>query len=358
MAELNLAMLNRAEEEGSKSKSIMDTIHTLKIYNPPIGDKPDPEKAMKFKLVEKDTGEESFFDGPVTFNILDVAFFYSGSLYPIQEDGGFAEDKMFFYTNEFGKYTKNEDTVGLATMGKPIGFFKKGDFQKFLICPMLNGKPNQFYDQKKDKDGKPYASSHISKRAVVYGKFLSGPRTDEYFKYYISMGAVGSTFKDGETVPAPEGTLEDAISKGLDRMNVILVANNRKKVQSISPSQIDVRVTIVQNDRQNFLPKFETILLAAERGIDNAVDIEFIKNLKQKHFSDIFGDMIAPTPILIQGTNATLTLAPLPEKKGAQSQLELAPASQQAVVEDEVLEAKAVFGADELPNVHTSDVPF
>ena len=354
MTELNMAMLDRAEEEGSKSKSVMDTIHTLKIYNPPIGDKADPEKAMKLKMVEKDTGEETFFEGPITFNILDVSYFYSGSLYPIQADGGFAEDKMFFYTNEFGKYAKNEDTIGLATMGKPIGFFKKGEFQKFLVSPMLNGKQNQFYEQKKDKEGKPYASSYISKRAVVYGKYLSGPRTGEYFKYYISMGAVGSTFKDGATVPAPEFSLEDAISKGLERMNVILIANGRKKLQSISPSQIDVQVSVVENDRHNFLPKFETISLAAERGIDNAVDIEFISNLKKEHFTSIFGDVFTSTPILIQGSNAILTLAPLPEKKGAQAQLALdAP-----VEEVQVVAAQEVFGAEALPEVHINDVPF
>lgn len=163
LATVDLSMLDRALESEGHTGSVMDILHSFKIYNAKVGDKPEADKAGKFKIKESGTGTEIYSEGSFTFNPLNVSYFYSGSIYPILADGTYAEKKVFFFTNEFSKFAKKSDTVGLAANNKGVGFFTKGDFEEMIKSPQLNGGENQFYDRKKNADGKPYNGSQLKK---------------------------------------------------------------------------------------------------------------------------------------------------------------------------------------------------
>lgn len=111
VANINLDMLDRAATSEGRTPSVMDNIHTFKIYNPAPNTKAEAEKAGKFSLKAANTGTETFVEGVFKFNILDVSYFYSGSIYPLLDNGAYGEDKIFFFTNEFGKFAKKVDTI-------------------------------------------------------------------------------------------------------------------------------------------------------------------------------------------------------------------------------------------------------
>jgi len=111
LATVDLDMLDRAESESGGSASVMSGIINLKIYNPKIGEDAEANKSNKFKVTEPGKMEPIFEEGPFTFNPLDIAYAYSGAVYPIMENGTYASDKVFFSTSEFGKFAKKTDVI-------------------------------------------------------------------------------------------------------------------------------------------------------------------------------------------------------------------------------------------------------
>lgn len=309
VATMNMDMLDRATKSDGATSSVMDMLHNFKVYNPKIGSEPEAEKAGKFRIVESVTKDELFLEGPFTFNVLNVSYFYSGSIYPLMENGTYADDKVFFFTNEFSKFAKKTDTVGLAAKNKAIGYFQKGEFENMIKSPNLNGGENQFFEKKKDFEGKPYNGSQLKRGAVIYGQFVGGQYDNDYFRMFTSLNNIGVTYKDGAVCDADEGTFEYAVKQGLAVLNEALVANGRKALQTINPDQVDIKVSIRQNAKGNFLPVFEFAGLVAARGYDNIVDVKYIHDLKEEHFMSIFGSMPTPTPILIEGGNAQVHIA-------------------------------------------------
>lgn len=309
VATINMDMLDRALKTEGGTESVMNMLHNFKVYNPKMGTDIDPDKAGKFRIIESVTGNELFLDGPFKFNPLNVAFFHSGSIYPLMDNGTYADEKVFFFTNEFGKFAKKTDTVGLAAKNKAIGFFQKGEFENMIKSPNLNGGDNQFFEKKKTFEGKPYNGSLLKKGAVIYGQFVGGQYDGEYFRMFTSMNNIGVTYKDGAACEADEGTFEYAVKQGLATLNEALVANGRKAIQQINPDQVDLQVTIRQNAKGNFLPVFEFAGLVAARGYDNQTDVKYIHDLKEEHFMSIFGAMPTPTPILIEGNNASVHIS-------------------------------------------------
>lgn len=309
LATVNMDMLNRAVQEDTGSgSSVMDKIHTVKIYNPKPGDAADPAYDGMFIIKPAGGGEQEVVEGPVMFNPISVTFFHSGEIYPIDQDGIMSDDKIFFTTSEFNKFTKKTDVIGLAAKGKGVGFFTKGDFEEMIRSPRMNGGTNQFYERKKAADGKPYDSSYLSKGCMVYGKFSeSSPyHPGEFFRMKISTSAFGITFKDVEACKAEPDTFEAVCDEAVTEMNDILSKNGMKTVRRVEPSQIDMAIYAKKNDRGNNLPKFTYEGLVAARGYDNSDDIMFIHNLKNEHFESVFGSMDFPTPVTVEKGNAVL----------------------------------------------------
>lgn len=313
VTEINLDMLDRAEEEASQggTGNIMSTIHNLKVYNPKLNTPIEEDKANKFKIVEANKSEELFIEGELVFNPLDVAYAYSGAVFPLLENGTYADTKVFFSTSEFGKFAKKTDVIGFSANNKGFGFFEKAQLENMLKTPGLNGKENHFYEKKKNAEGVPYAGSVISKTAVIYGTFTGGKYDGEVFRMFVNPKHLGVTFRDGEVCDPDEGTFEYACNQGLSEMNALLEANGRKPVRSISPTQVDVTLTIHQNDKKNFLPVFTYKGLVAKRGVDNTEMIEFVRGLKAEHFAGIFGSVGPATPIMINNGSANVELQPL-----------------------------------------------
>ena len=309
VATVNTAMLDAAIASDSVwISSVMDNIHTLKIYNPRIGDPIEEDKAWKFKLKVANTWVEELLEGPMVFNPLSIAYFWSGSVYPILPDGSFASDKVFFTTNEFGKFTKKTDTIWVAAKWTALWFFTKEHFEKMIKCKTLNWAENQFYDRKKDKDWKPFDWSLLNKGSVIYGQFIWGKYDQEFFRFFTSPRNLWVTFRDWEVVEPDEWTFEYATNQWLSDLNELLLNNNRKAINKIDPTQTDIKLTIYQNDKKNFIPKFVYDWLVANRWEDNQESIKYIHDLKNEHFKSIFWTMLDPSPITIDGSSAKGTI--------------------------------------------------
>lgn len=331
IVEVDLEMLDRAIEENVGTSNVMNGIINFKLYNPKIGKDIEEDKANKFRVVEPGKSDPVYEEGPFTFNPLDIAYAFSGAVYPLLDNGTYADTKVFFSTSEFGKFAKPTDVLGFSANSKGIGFFQKAQLELMLRTPKLNGNENHFYLKKKDKDDKPYNASEISKTGVIYGVFSNGPRGGEVFRMFISPNHLGITFKAGEVCDPEPGTFEYAVNQGLEEMNALLVANGKKTIRSIRANQCDIRLSIRQNEKKVFLPVFEYAGLVAKRGGNNIDLIEYIRGLKAEHFKSIFGMEEPAAMISIEGTNAQVTMKPLQLKapKEAETDFKKADTAQQ-----------------------------
>lgn len=310
VANVNVASLNRAVEESSGgSASPMTKLHTVKIYNPEPGKPADPVKDGKFVIKLADNKGEALVEGPLCFSPLSITAFYSGSLYPIDPvTMQRSDDKVFFYTNEFSRFAKKTDTIGLASKGKAIGFFEKGLFEQMIKAPRLNGTINQFYETKKDSKGKPYDSSALARKFMMYGVFTHGDFAGECFRMVINPSHFGITFKDGAQVDAEEGTFESVLAQALPDMNALLEANNLRTVRGVEPDQIDMAISIIQNEKKNNLPYFSFEGLVAARNGDNFESREYVRSIQREQFEQVFVALDVPTKIQIEAGEAKVFL--------------------------------------------------
>ena len=308
VANINMAMLDRAESD-SGSASVMSCIHTLKIYNPAPGEIADPEKAGKFKIKEANTWEEVFLEWDIRFNVLSISYSWSWGIYPTHPDGTISDEEVVFSSSEFGKYEKRTDAIGLSMKWKSYAFYTKGEFETMIKTPMLNGITNQFYDKKKDKDGKPYHSTLLRKTGIIYGQFIGGKYDKEYFRMFTSPNNIGITYdtESQSAIDPEEGTLEYVVIPALVQMNEIRTQNGKKALSRVSHDQCDVKLSIRTNEKKNFLPLFTFDGLTAMRWYDNTEDVKYIHDLKEEHFRSIFGQMGTVTPIAINGTNSIMS---------------------------------------------------
>lgn len=323
VATVDLGMLDAAVEEGG-FRDPMNDIHTIKVYNPQIGTPVDETKAFTFAVKEGLTGDRTNWRDVITFNPIKVAYVWSGSIYPILEDGTTAKDKVFFSTSEFGKFAKKTDVIGLTANGKLVGSFTKGDFEALIHTPSLNGKINQFYERKTDKDKRPYDSTYLSKSAIIYGVIVGGERDGEHFRFLTSVKNLGTTWKpDIGAVDAEPGTFEAALQDALPALNSLLKNNGRKEVRSCSPDQTVLQLAVRVNERGNFLPEFRFFNILAALGKNNFDSIEFIESLLLEKFGSTFNNLV-PAKVLLDKVNVVietpLSLAPA-KKESEQSAL-------------------------------------
>jgi len=310
VANVSTGMLDQAVEFDKKGfSSVMDGIHTLKIYNPRIGDPIEEDKAWKFKLKVANTWVEEFIDGPIVFNPLSVRYFYSWHIYPILDNGTVANEKITFYTNEYGKYLKKTDTIGLAAKGKSLWFFSKEDFKAMIKARTLNGRDNQFYDRKKDREWKPFDGSLLSEWAVVYGQFVWWTYDWEFFRFFTATRNLWVTFRDWSVCEPDAGTFEYAVSEWLIPLNEVLTYNGKRTVNKVDDSQVDLKLTIEQNEKKNFMPKFEYSWLVVLRWGDNREDKKFIEELQFEHFKSVFWWMGSPNQVLLNWSDATTVIS-------------------------------------------------
>lgn len=314
VANINLSMLDSAVENDVSHVSVLDKLNCLRVYNPKPGTDVEPEKANKFFLKTTD-GKEEYIEGPLNVTIFSILYTTQGEVYFRDKDGKVREDKNFITTSEYNRFTKKDDTVGVASQGKVLGFYRKGEFEEMIRKEQIdiNGSvgKNPFYVEKEDVNGKPYDGSRLSKRAIIYGMFNDGPRKGECFYLRMSPSHIDAGWNPElkKANDLEEGMLMYAIEKGLPELNKVLVANGRREVSSIAPNQVDLSLSITMNSKGNFLPVFEYNGLVALRGFDNTEAVNFVRSVREEYFASIFGTMGAPSAIAINGTVAKLTLA-------------------------------------------------
>ena len=343
---VNMEALQRAASESSGPSSPLSQISRLKIYNPEPGKTADPEKDGKFVLLLAHNGGEAVVEGPIKFIPLDIVINYSGSIYPINEETGLrSDDKVFFYSNEFSRFSKKDEVIGLAAKGQVVGYFKKGDFEKMIKTPILNGRPNHFFEEKKNAEGKPYASSALARKVIVYGQISEGEYEDLLFYMVINPGQFGITFKDGKPCEAEPGTLEASFKDALPEFNALMASAKLKTVNNVPTDQIDVEFNIVQNERGNNLPHFSYAGLVAKRGVDSYEAREAIRQVRKEAFEHNFKSI--GLPFEFQDDNGKLTML------GQMNPVKLDAPKEEVQTSIVAEDAEAVFGEE----VKTFDEP-
>lgn len=327
-------------EAGQGQASPFSELATLKVYNPKVGEKPDPELVGKFRLITSDKVEH-IIDAPVEVNILDYAYFFSGEFFQETPEG---PKKVYAYTNEFGPYHKNIDPISFIIDGQHIGSFEKGKFTQMIRTKKLNGQENYFYDKKKKSDGTPYDGSLIERRAVMYGEIISGDFAGTLFRMYVSVPRIGKTYVDGKAVSAVEGTLLAAVEAGLPDMKA-----QNSKISRITPRHVDLSFGIRLNDKNNCL------LDASYKGLtgfrtNNSAQYEKIQSMRKEAFGKY--DNTPITPILLDNPDS-----PTDVKVNLTPTMISAPSSIESTIQkqNQILDARATFDSDE---VHIDEVPW
>ena len=108
-----------------------------------------------------------------------------------------------------------------------------------IKTPMVNDQPNHFYEEKKTTEQKPYASSALAKKVLVYGIISEGEYEGTIFYMSINQSHFGITFKDGNVVEAESGTLESAFADALPEFNALMSDYKLKTVKNV-PSDTSI----------------------------------------------------------------------------------------------------------------------
>ncbi len=139
--------------------------------------------------------------------MLSISYNWSGDIYPTGPDGSISDEEVKFTSSEFGKYEKRTDPIGIFAKKYGAMFYTKSEFEAMIKSPMLrvlqnpkdpNSKyidiPTQFYEKKKDKDGKPYHGTLLRRSGIIYGQFIGGQYDKEYFRMFTSPNNIGITY--------------------------------------------------------------------------------------------------------------------------------------------------------------------
>lgn len=334
------SMMEELESEQG-SVSPLAELATLKVYNPKVGEKADPELAGKFRLITSDK-QEHVLEAPIEVNIFDYAYFYSGEFFQETQEG---PKKVFALTTEFGPYHKNSDPINFIIDSKYIGSFEKGKFAQMIKTKKLNGEENYFYDKKKKSDGTPYDGSLLDRKVVMYGEVISGEFAGTLFRMYVSVPRLGKTFADGENIAPNEWTVLAAINAALPDMKA-----QNPKINRISPRHVDITFGIRLNDKNNYL------LDASYKGLtgfrtNNSEAYNHIQSIRAEVMSKYANSVV--TPILLDNpeapTQAKVNFTSAPALSSGDS-IESSIAKQ-----DQLIEATATFSDDE---IHVEDIPF
>jgi len=284
------SMYNRWAERANKV-SVMDKIHSIKVYNAAPGKEIDEALAgqLMIKIAWWDKYEK--FDPSVWMNILKIRKWINWSYYLLDDGGNQILDsagkpkRSFAFTEEYFRFSRNTDEI----------FFKNNngwqvvkntiwDLKTLFKTEMTpGGKKNPFYKLWLTQTNQPYASSFLSEWFIIYWVFTDGLFAWEYFRLFMSAAAFGNKW-NAET---KESTIvENSLCDALATCSSLF--EEMKTTQGIEWRFDDslLVATLVSTKHGNFFkPEFKDIKLASE---DNTEQYDYIDDLCNQYKQDEF----------------------------------------------------------------------
>jgi len=292
VAKIPESMLNRWEE---KEVNIMDTIHSIKLYNAPPWEVWDPK--LEGCIMIKNSFTEwryELFDKRVSMNIIKVRKAINGS-YPLRnERWEIIKDSIgnakrgFAFTEEYGRFTRNIDEV----------FFKKDnrviriplwDLKTMLKTPTVDGAVNPFFKSAVSKDWEVYESSFLTDSYIIYWVFLDWKYAWEYFRLFLSNSSFGINWRDWAVCEPDVWTLNHSINLWVKLFNNYLLT-----------------VTLSSEREWNyFKANFSNTNLIFPK--DNTKDFEFIEDLIREYKKTTFSSNVLWNVRLEKPTDGSYT---------------------------------------------------
>jgi hypothetical protein len=197
-AALPESMYNRWET--MQKVNVMDSIHSIKIYNAIPWKAPDAELAWKIMI--KRAGSDLWyepFQESVWVNIIKIRKGMNGAFNildaewnPTKDNNGDTK-RSFAFTEEYPRFSKNTTEI----------FFKNNDgwavtkntiwnLKELFKTPFVWWRKNPFHKIALKQDGTTYDSTFISEWYIIYGVFTDWHYAWETFRLFMSSTAFGS----------------------------------------------------------------------------------------------------------------------------------------------------------------------
>lgn len=283
------SMLNRGADA---QENIMDSIHSMKVYNAAPGMKPDPETAWHL-MIKKVGGDGKYekFSTSQEINILKIRQSLSGS-YPKLDDmdqkipkGNDEYEREFAFSEEVpSKYFANSNEVFFKS---PHGVTRQsfGDLKKLLKTAQVSGRKNPFHKIGLTKQNDTYDSSHINQWYIVYGVFRGGELDGEMFRLLLTRASYGVTFNDWQQIEPLPGTVEYAVARAQDKLYEYL--NSTGKKGNFDDSLVRTTLEIQEDGKFFRLNCVNTTL----ESLDNSEDLAMLNKLLEDYKIQSFGTM-------------------------------------------------------------------
>lgn len=301
-APLPAHMLNRGTA-GAQRTNVMDTIHSMKVYNAAPNQEADPTKAGMLMIKNGQTeGKYQLFTKEVTVNILSVRKGINGSYNLLDEAGNPILDvnnepkRGFAYTEEYFRFSKNTNEVFFKDKDAN-GITKQqiGTLKNLFKNPTLpDGRKNPYHKIALDRNNIAYDSSFMSESFVIYGVFMDGEYQGEYFRLFISSAGFGNKWdsqtKTSSSVP---NSLNDALLQASKAFNTMYQGQGH-----FDDSLLVAKLTPML-ERTSYMPRFLEPKLVTT---DNSEQFKFIEDLRHAYMEQEFSEYgntapVEPTPV-------------------------------------------------------------
>ena len=266
--------------------NVMDTINSVKTYNPQPWKAEDADLAWNLMIKNYDT-EWMYkkFTSNVKINLLKVRKGINGMFNILDDNGNVQMDatwnakKWFAYTEEYGRYSRND--LEIMFKAPDIKWYSRvqlWEFKNLIREPLINWRKNPFHKVALDINSIPYNASHLSESYIIYWVFKSWEHAWEYFRMFISSSAFGQVW-DAKTKTSSivAWSLADAIQKVQNDFNAIKL--QLPPWASFDDSLINVDLSVAKSG--NFYkPEFKNPTMIVE---DNSQDLQAIEELLSQY---------------------------------------------------------------------------
>lgn len=289
-APLPAHMLNRGSAWAQRN-NIMDTIHSIKVYNPAPWKPIEADKGGFIMIKNGETeGRYVPFAKEVGMNILCVRKGLNGAYNLLDEAGNPILDannepkRGFAFTEEYRRWSKNTQEVFFKDKNsngitkQPIGALK----EMFRTPVTPNGIKNPYHKVGIDGNGIAFDTSFINESYVIYGVFTDGKYAGEYFRLLISGSGFGNKYdRETKTFVTIKDSLNDALQQAQKAFN------NKYQGQGYFDDSFLITKLVPNLEGNNYRPRFyDNVLNEA----DNSEDYAFIENLRKAYDEQEFSE--------------------------------------------------------------------
>lgn len=185
--------------ESVQNVNVMESIHSMKIYNPAPWKNID-ENLWWMIMLKSPSWDGTYqpFTKQVRVNILKIRKGINGMFNLLDDNDQIIKEwtetkKWFAFSEEYPRFTRNTNEVFFKSNDiKALSKLSLWDLKAKLKEPLLpNGRKNPYFKLALTRDNQPYNSSHLSEWYIVYWVFKDWEYAWETFRLFMSSSAFG-----------------------------------------------------------------------------------------------------------------------------------------------------------------------